>query len=78
MKNEQRAGEPSCLSCRSLSRLLSISNAFSVISSQTLQAQKALKIKTREQYSSVVDCHPFDANPDPNFYVDADPGPDPD
>jgi hypothetical protein len=75
MKNEQSAGEPSCLSCRSLSRLLSISNTFSVLSSPTLQAQKALKIKTREQYSSVVDCHTFDANPDSNFHVDADPDP---
>jgi hypothetical protein len=70
------AGEPSCLSCRSLSRLLSIPNAFSVLSSLTLQAQKALKINIREQYSSVVDCHPFDANPDSNFHVDADPDPD--
>jgi hypothetical protein len=25
-----------------------------------------------------VDCHPFDANPHPNFQVDADPDPDPD
>ncbi len=80
MKNEQSAGEPSCLSCRSLSRLLSISKAFSVISSLTLQAQKTLKIKIREQYSTVVDCHLFDANPDPetNVHVDADPDLDPD
>jgi hypothetical protein len=61
-----------------LSRLLSIFNAFSELSSLTLQAQKALKIKIREQYSSVMDCHPFDANPDPNFQNDTDPDPDPD
>ncbi len=57
-----------------------MSNAFSVLSSLTLQAQKTLKTKIREQYSTVVDCHLFEANPDPetNFHVDADQDLDPD